>query len=541
MKEFSLQVSKEFSTGLRRYHKARRQQGQFFDLFNLKPTKHGIVPFEPVVLPLSNVTFNGYGLDDETFPFPQIFFGKKVVLIACATRIFYVNPLDWTQLYLLDTYDAESPANTKDITVGNSWKFIDFWDSWFLTNGACTVFAPGSDTMMGNTFKVYVADSVPVSCGVDHKGRAVFGGFELGKFWNSTWQTFWQSWEAKNQDTGISGTNDYGYMPIGDQWIWWSSIGGGDVLQLFFPSLISTTGPLTTSGYDADKPFVLEQFKKNEQGFAPMPVQGKVQAIQPLGDFLIVFSDEGVTAIRPVANPAPTYSIKDLQLGGIANRGAVAGDDNHLIYLDNSGNLVRIPSNLDVEPLGFREYLWDMLGTDVLISHSRDPKNVDKFGEFYISNPGQHYGLTEEGLYEHGQMVTSVKFFQGTTKGMAFEVSNEQGRIGQDIIDFNLPGLKTVEAVRLAGRFWRLSDEGRSVSIALDYRYDLSDDDTWATTTYKTINKEGMAHFPITALEFRLRVRITNFEDMDLDYAEFFIKHGDKRYKRSVPFSQAFA
>jgi hypothetical protein len=125
--------------------------------------------------------------------------------------------------------------------------------------------------------------------------------------------------------------------------------------------------------------------------------------------------------------------------------------------------------------------------------------------------------------------------------GMGFALSDSNGRIGQDIIDFELSGLKTVESVRLAGRFWRLPDEDRSVSIALDYRYDLSDDDTWSTTSYKTINKEGVAHFPITALEFRLRILITNYEDLDLDYAEFYIKHGDKRFKRSVPINQAYS
>lgn len=546
MKEFSLQVGKEYSTGLRKYHKARRQQGQFFDLFNLKPTKFGLVPFEPVVRPFSDVTYNGYGLDDETFPFPQLFIGKKMVLVACRDRIFYVNPVDWTQLYLLTTYDAANPSSEKDISIGNSWEFIDFWDSWFLTNGVCTVFCPGSDTMLGNNLKIYVSDVVPVSCGVDHKGRAVFGGFTYGSFWNSTWQTFWQNWMDLNQDTGIDGTRDEAgedniFMPIGDQWIWWSSIGGGDVLQLFFPSLLTTTGPLISSGYSASKPFILDQLKKNEQGFAPMPVQGKVRAIRPLGDFLIVYSEEGVTAIRPVASPTPTYSIRDLKLGGIASRGAIDGDDQHHVYVDKSGMLIRIPANLDVQPLGYREYIYGMLGSDILVSFAGNPQSVEAFGEFYISNGTHNFSLNEEGLHEHGQIITSAKYFQGTTIGIGYDLTNENGRIGQDIIDFNLSGLKTVEAVRLAGRFWKLPDEDRSVTLALDYRYDLSDDDSWSTTSYKTINKEGVVHFPITALEFRLRILAENYGDLDLDYAEFYIKHGDKRYKRSVPINQAFS
>jgi hypothetical protein len=550
MKEFSLGIDKEFSTGLRKYHKTQRKQGQFFDLFNFKPTQFGLVPFDPMVFPIADITYSGNGLDDETFPYPQLFIGKKYTFILGRNRIFYVNPLDWSQLYLLDTYDADNPSNAKAIPTGNSWEFVDFWDTWFFTNGVCTVFGSAVDTMMGGNLKAYVSDGVSVNCGTDHKGRVVFGGFDYKNFWDSTWQAFWLEWYDKNQDLGISPYEKREgqdvLMPISDQWIWWSSIGGGDAMMLFFPSLFTTTGPVTTSGYDAVKPYILDLMKRNEQGFAPMPFQGKVTAIKPLGDSIIVYSEEGVAAYRAVSSPAPTYSMKDLKLGGIASRGAVAGDDRNHVYIDNSGMAIKIPVNLDVQPLGYREFFYPMLGEEIMMSHAGNPQNVETFGEFYISNGTKNYGLTEEGLFEHGQIITSAHYFQGATIGFGSQLLNPAdivGRIGQDIIDFNLSGLKTIESVRIMGRetIWDPDNEDTTLQVALDYRYKIADDRSWSTSDYKKPNDEGVVTFPITALEFRLRIKVDDYERLDLDYAEFFIKHGDKRYKRSVPINQAFS
>ena len=546
MKEFSEVSHDEYSKGLRRFNKSRRMQGQFFDLFNLKPTQFGLVPFDPMIMPIS---LANNGLSDETFPFPQLFIGKKHTFILGRNRIFYVNPLDWTQLYQLTTYDAASPLVEKSIATGGSWEFIDFWDTWLFTNGVCTIFGSGQDTMLGNSFKVYVQDTVPVACGVDHKGRAIFGGFTMGSFWDSTWQTFWNAWDSTNQDTGISSSRleegNTVTMPIGDQWIWWSSIGGGDMLMLFYPTLFGTTGHVTTSGYDATKPIILDILKKNEQGFMPMPFQGRVTAIKPLGNFLIVYSTEGVAAIDPVVSPAPTYRTKNLQLGGISSRGAVAGDDKNHVYMDKSGLLMRIKANLEVEPLGYREYLFTSIGKDVLISHVNNPQNLDSFGEFYISDGSKNWGLTENGLFQHGQSITSAYYFQGVTMGLGSELYNPVdvvGRIGQDIIDFKLPGFKTIEHIRLVGRETLWSEEDSiALTVALDYRYKMGDDQSWNTTSYKGVNKEGVVTFPVTALEFRLRILICDYENLDIEYAEFSIKHGDKRYKRSVPISQAYS
>ncbi len=551
MKEFSDKLQQTFSKGLRPYHKSRRGTYQFFDLYNFKPTKFGVVPYEYIEMILPEAVREIF--TDESFPFPQLFIGKKFNLIAASTKVYMVDKEDWSIIYELDTYDPIAPANTKVITVGNAWEFADFWDSWFLTNGACTVFSPGQDEMVGDAKKVYVSDTLTINTAIDHKGRVVFGGFNPKNFWGDTWNTFWNTWYASQLDTGISHSKvEYDesiQMPIGDQWIWWSSVGGGDALQFFFPSLYTTTGPVPgTVGdpttYGASKPFILDFLKKNEQGFAPMPVQGLVIAMRALGDFIIVYSTEGVTAIRPISSPTPSYSIRNLQLGGIASRNAVAGDDSRHVYLDRSGILVEINATLNIKPLGYREYFFPLLGTDISISHSANLLNLDDYGEYFISTIDKHFYLNEEGLCEHGQQVTSAFYYNGVTQGMGYvleDTADVIGRIGVDTFDFGMSGIKTIEWVRLVGTetLWAPDSDSIQLQVALDYRYKMGNDKTWTTTAYKGVNDEGLVYFPVASLEFRLRIKITDYEKLDLDYATFGVKQGDKRYERSIPINKA--
>jgi len=265
MREFHLEETAVFSTGLRPYPKARRGKIQFYDLYNFKPTQQGLVPYDPLVIPIPENVYYGLGLEDESFPFPQLFVGKKNIFVMGATRIIYFHYSDWSTPITLTTYDAQAPANTKSITAGSRWEFIDFWDTYFFTNGVCTLIGSGQDTMIANgTFKLYVHDGVVINCGTDHKGRVLFGGFSPTAFWDSTWESFWLDWYKKEQDTNINpyrsiSGNDV-LMPMEENWVWWSSIGGGDAMMLFFPELMKSG--FLTSTLGEEKPMILELMKK---------------------------------------------------------------------------------------------------------------------------------------------------------------------------------------------------------------------------------------------------------------------------------------
>ena len=546
MREFTDKIDAVFKTGLRRYHKTQHGAYQFYDLYNLKPTKFGLVPYEPVVCPIPPAILNAFGLDAQPYPFPQMFIGNSYIFICAADKVYVVDPDDWSTLMPLATYDAESPLVEKDITISGAWEFADFWESWFLTNGRCTVFSCGKDIMVGGTYKVYIHDGVPIQCACAHKGRVLYGGFDYTQFWNSTWQTFWNSW-FDTQDTDIIATKPYpsgdAMMPVGENWIWWSSIGGGDALFLFFPSTVAEDGYITSS-YGATKPFLFDLMKKNESGFAPMPFQGQVLAMRPLGDFIVVYGEGGVAAIKPVASPTPTYSIKRLNCGGLASRGAVNGDDSGHVFLDNSGMFNRITPDLQVSPLGFRECGFDMLGAEVQISHSPNRQTLEPGGEFYITDGTHSYYLSGSELSETAQVVMSADYFGGATVGFASDMgtpASKIARFGLDRFDLGLSGIKTIEWVRfyVDERVW--ADDGIDLQVAIDHRYTMSHDDSWKTTGWKKVNKEGVVFFPTSGVEFRIKATISDYQKLDIINGEIGFKHDDKRYTRGISLSSAIS
>jgi len=536
MKEAANKFEAVFKQGLRPIHK-RSTSFQLYDLFNFRPTPEGLMPYSPVVIPLADATITTYDLDDEEFPFPQLIVGKKHTFICCSEKIYMVDSDDWDTLTELTTYDADDPTEEKAITAGGVWELADFWDSWFLTNGVCTVFWCGKDWIATHgAQKAYISAVTPIQSMIDYKGRALFGGFDVYNFWSTTADTFLKAWYKKNYDTGFDpymGSASY-IAPVFKNFVWWSSIGGGDVLLFFFPASVLTTGFLTST-FGTDNPFYLEILQRNEQGFAPMPMQGQVLNFRKLGTGLCVFSADGVSYIKSVSSPAPTFDIKTLnEAGGIANRGAVASAEGkgELVYLDNSGTLVKIKASGEVLPLGYKEYLYDMLEEDVVISYSSDPYD----GGYFIANKDQTFVLSDKGLFEVGHIVTSVFYKDGATAGLGTALTgtaNILGRVGIDANDFGSSGIKTLEWVRV--EVDEDSDEDDpipSLQVSIDYIHTNVGDGTWNSTGYRNVNKEGLVYFPVTGVKFRINIKVSNYANFQIIYAEAGIKQGDKRYTR---------
>lgn len=545
MKEYSFDLSEVFKEGIRPFH--QRSRGlQLYDLFNLKPTNSGMVGFDEVVFPISWSSISSYGLDSEEFPFPQLIIGKKYNFICCSDRIFIIDPNDWDVLAELDTYDPDTPANEKDITSGGYWSLADFWDTWFLTNGVCTVFACGEGWIESNKQKVYVSDATPIKAAQDYKGRLVLAGFNPNNFWSDTAETFLANWYDKNYDTGFNPyqerDNTDKLAPINNNFFWWSSIGGGDALLFFLPSKVLNDSFISSSSFDSDDPFYLEILKRNEQGFAPLPVQGQITDIELIGESLLMLSEDGVGFVQAVSQPTPTMGIRNLNLGGIACRGASASNLKTAVYIDNSGLLIEINADGSVQPVGYREFFAPLIGTDIIISHSHNPSlDRDNFGKFYISNGEKTFIYSKKGLIEVGQKVTSVGYARGATVGLGTEIFDTEdliGRIGIDGQDFQMPGRKTLEWVQV--EFDEISEDATpltSLSVSIDYQYTNTNDESWYSTDYEYVNSEGFIYNPVCANKFRINIKVDDYEKFSIIYATVGIKYGDRRYKRSLSVS----
>jgi hypothetical protein len=542
MKELAFDIS-VFNKGLRPYHKSTKEF-QLYDLKNFKPTDFGLVPYEPVVNPMPTAVIEA--LTDEVHPYPQIFIGKKYNLIACKDKIFMCDRLDWSSPIQLDIYDAANPTSAFTITPGSVWSFADFWDTWFLTNGVSTVFMCGKDWISSSSTKVYGSSAVPIGTALAHKGRVLFGGFDPNTFYSARHETFLTSWQTKTYNTGlnlnVSVDGSDKLAPINQSFVWWSSIGGGDALLFFLPANVLESGFLTST-YGATKPFLLDMLRQNTQGMAPMPMQGKVQSLMDLGDHVIAYSEEGVTALTPVTNPEPTYKITKLNCGGIACKSAVAGSSSIHLFVDNSGMLCAVTPDLQVKPVGYREFFFPMLGTDILVSHAQNPIDNDGLGEFFICNDSKSYRFGSKGLMETTQKVRSAHYFLGATIGSCSVVpseSEEEGTFGIDANDLGLSGIKTIDFVSLD--FDEINMDTSVVyptlQVSIDYRHSKTSDDSWHSTGWVTVNKEGIAHITATGITFRIKVKVSNYGNFEFTKALVGVKAGDKRFKRYLQVDQ---
>jgi len=256
VKEFAVTIKDAFKMGLRRFDNLPKNTLHLVECFNMKPKEYGLTPFVPITNPFTSTTV--------TPPFPQLFKGHNVTLLCDATAIYTVNESTWA-LTQLTTYDALSTSSAKAITSGGPWHFSDFHDTWFLYNGSCIVFQANKDP--GVTL---VIDSITITTGCSFKGRGITGGFDETDYWLAAWTTLWNTWiNQLPSDAAITASLD----AIGKNFVWWSSIGGGDLLWQFYPSL-AEQGSVAGAAHTSALPLLFDMMKRNEAGFMPMPWQG---------------------------------------------------------------------------------------------------------------------------------------------------------------------------------------------------------------------------------------------------------------------------
>jgi len=94
-----------------------------------------------------------------------------------------------------------------------------------------------------------------------------------------------------------------------------------------------------------------------------------------------------------------------------------------------------------------------------------------------------------------------------------------------DILDMGLRGLKTLTALEVGTM-------AESVQAAIDYRYEAEEE--FKTTPYKLLYKNGVVTFPVTAVEFRIRLKFKNQDDADVSYITVRWKASDKRTVRGT-------
>lgn len=203
---------------------------------NLKPFGADLIPWDYGLsgLPAGLITsLNSAGLTTAgkgTHPWPQIIRGRKTTFVADATHLWTLNESTWALTALAPI--GILTRTSASIPSGGIWQLADFGPVTLLFNGACTIInvATATDGTLGSTV-TYVDTTFYPTSGVNFRGRLLMGGFT-----GTTLKTLWSNYLAKVvSDLGITAPT---VPSLTSDQVWWSSIGGEDMLQYFLPEAV---------------------------------------------------------------------------------------------------------------------------------------------------------------------------------------------------------------------------------------------------------------------------------------------------------------
>lgn len=499
MREFESRIVDPLANGLRPSPRLGVNSPYLTDCINLKPTIEGLVSCENVQVPFSPAP-------TVSFPFPQLFKGKGVTLLADKTNIYIVDESDWTK---------EKISLTGTITQGGMWHFVDMFDYWILLNGTTSVYKSGIHMLDGSAPKMIATDSPTIQTGCYLNGRTVMGGFGSDFWADPQWQHMIEEWQESLSPSVVIEPS------LGQNFVLWSSIGGGDVMWVFDPNL-ALSGIGLEDDPTATGPRIFESLKRNEMGFMPMPWQGTVRVVKPLGNAVMVYGDDGISAIIQTSEPIPTFGQKHLLDFGVAGRGAVGGTNREHVFVDEAGYLWRIGVDLVPKRLNYHEFVQSMTIADIVISHDQGEN------EYYICDGSSNYILTSKGLGKTGQSVTSIVSTDGAMLGISRTSREARAWATIETIDFNLRSIKTLATVEVG------LESSADCEVIVACKYAVGGDFT--TLPAVAVNPEGTAYIGASGIEFRVTVRASSFSNTEpkISYLNLRWKLSDKRLVRGI-------
>lgn len=188
-----------------------------------------------------------------------------------------------------------------------------------------------------------------------------------------------------------------------------------------------------------------------EPGFVPMPWQGAIRFVKRLEDAVMVYGDAGVSIltssppqIRHSAGQTVAFKHDEaFPFGAVA----AGGDIHQHVFIDETGSLWKIGGDLKPQELGYKEFLSPMLGNEIVISFDRR----SGFRDFYISDGNVGYVLTEGGLSQVSQRVSSCTLYGGAALGTFVPEASVAPIIETDVLSMGLRARKATEWIELSG------------------------------------------------------------------------------------------
>ena len=268
-------------------------------------------------------------------------------------------------------------------------------------------------------------------------------------------------------------------------------------------------------------------------GFIHIPATGQgtgiVRKVKKLNKVVMAYTEDESHVLIPHSVGRSGFGRKGLGIAGIRNGNHIAGNDNIHLLLNTNNELNLINDNLEVQVLGYKEYMEDLDNEEVRITYVPQKKR------FYISDSSRGFVLTEHGLYECHQCVTSSMYYRGRILcGFFYDSEDWEPRLVTDTLDFKVRGFKTIHSIETDVRYNDGCDE---VYMALGFRsqYQTSKD-RFYNSDWVRLNPMGIAYPIVSANEFRIMLKGVDYRDSDLRLSRLDVKYQfhDKRNMRGL-------
>lgn len=445
----------------------------------------------------------------DVFPLPQLIRGRYMTFLAGDDYVSSVTESTWVATVIKTGF-----------TATDVWHLVDMGTTWLLINNGVVVYKRNKLGMFGVADSVELSTSISINTGCAFKGRMILAGFNPDNYWSASWKGILS--ELTQQFPFAIDTT----MEAATNCVAWSTIGGGDIFDLFDAESAIDGYIAEDERQELQDSLLLERWQRNELGIRPMPFQGTVQQVRPLGDYLVVYGADGIVMMKAESSPTPTFSQRKVLNSGIPSRGAASGEDvQHLCVLDD-GELAVVSAE-GVQTIGYRDYIAELLDYNIVVTYN--PRDKEYFiAGHNTDGDALSFCLTKSGLSRIPTHVTSVSYSSQTLNAIANTDSATEVLYTTDVIDFGYRELKTINAAEVSG----VIGTGATMYVAFDYRNSNNVD--WSRTEWVKCNALGYAYRRISGVEFRVCVKVTTYSELALDTINVKVQSTAKRTVRGI-------
>ena len=239
----------------------------------------------------------------------------------------------------------------------------------------------------------------------------------------------------------------------------------------------------------------------NVAGERPMDFSGYVHSLKQLDNKVIVYGENGISAMIP---SGVNYGIAPIYKRGTKGRYASCGDDKQHFFIDDLGQLHSLNSQ-QLTKLDFSEFL--SLMSNPVMTYDQERQMI------YITDNtyGYVYSIENNSLGNGPVNITGYGYKSGTDYLTSPAIiSTPKFEITTDIYDFGTRKLKTIEQMEVG------TDLTQHLYASLEYRKNYSDE--FKQIPWTIVTPTGIAYLRCFGVEFRFKLKSYIYEYFELDW-----------------------